>query len=127
DTTPEPTCQPLIQVGNSSRSRTESAALPESRTMKSLVGMATEEGQKVSTPSAFFIGFIGLVFLIVGISFLATPKGISAAMQTNTPRASYGPASREGFPGPGFVRTFGVIFSIVGTATLSFAVYHLVG
>ncbi|MGW8874798.1 hypothetical protein [Streptomyces mirabilis] len=89
--------------------------------------MAVEEGQKVSTSSAFFIGFVGLVFFIVGVSFLAAPKGISAAMQANTPRVSYGPASREGFPGPGFVRTFGVIFSIAGAAILCFAVYRLVG
>lgn len=94
--------------------------------MISLVGMA-DESQKVSTSSAFFFGFIGLVFFIVGVSFLAASKGISAALQSRIPRVTYGPGAKEGSPGPGFIRGFGVIFSTVGAAVLVFAVYHLVG
>ncbi|MCI3275924.1 hypothetical protein [Streptomyces cylindrosporus] len=92
--------------------------------MKYLV-FAAGESQNLSTPSAFFFGFIGLVFFAVGVTFLAASNGISAALQTRVPRVSYGPGAKEGFPGRGFIRTFGVIFSIVGAAILAFAVYHL--
>lgn len=94
--------------------------------MKSLVDMAVES-QKVSTSSVIFFGFIGLVFFIVGVCFLVAQKRIATALQAKTPRVSYGPGAREGFPGPGFIRAFGAIFSTVGAAVLGFAVYHLVG
>ncbi|MEV7981818.1 hypothetical protein [Streptomyces sp. NPDC086519] len=93
--------------------------------METLV-VAASEGQNISTPSAFVGGFVGLVFFVVGVSFLAASNGISAALQARTPRVSYGPAAEEGFPGRGFIRAFGVVFFIVGAAILAFAIYHLI-
>jgi hypothetical protein len=65
--------------------------------------VAVGEGRNISTSSAFFFGFIGLVFFIVGTSFLVASSGISATLQTKVPRVSYGAAVKESFPGKGFI------------------------
>jgi len=89
------------------------------------LAVASGEGQNISTPSVFFFGFIGLVFFIVGISFLVASNGISTALQARVPRVSYGAASKEGFPGRAFIRVFGAVFSIVGALIIIFAIYRL--
>jgi hypothetical protein len=88
--------------------------------------IAAGEGRTISTSAAFFFGFIGLVFLAVGVAFFFASRGISASLQSKVPRVSYGVAAREGFPGRGFIRTFGAIFLIVGVVILAFSVYDLV-
>lgn len=87
--------------------------------------VAASEGRNLSSSSAFFFGFIGLVFFVVGVSCLFASNGISAALQAATPRVPNGPGAKEGFPGPGFIRLFGGAFSIVGAVVLAFAAYHL--
>ncbi|MGC0399711.1 hypothetical protein RKD27_002355 [Streptomyces sp. SAI-126] len=88
--------------------------------------VAASEGRNISKSSVFFFGFIGLVFFVAGVSFLVASNGISSALQAATPRVSYGPAAKEGFPGPGFIRLFGAIFSMVGAVVLAFALYYLI-